>query len=217
MNEIKKLNPLLEAMNDIDDAIISEAAPEKRRRPKYLKPMIIAAAAAVLCGATAVTATASIKMREHVTFNGVEPNDLGYDIYTDEHGCEIRTYTFNLPDYCLLEEVEGCTSAGKLRAAHSGSTDEGKVDWYLIDEKGNIFNEGVNNVKVVAECTGINEYGGKSYGSASFCVSNFNEVEYWTETHSNSADNTLGLYVHHRSPEAIQRIRDILEQEEQQD
>lgn len=47
MNEINKLNPLLEAMNDIDDAIISDCAPAEKKRAKYLKPMMIAAAAAV--------------------------------------------------------------------------------------------------------------------------------------------------------------------------
>ena len=186
MNEIKKLNPLLEAMNDIDDAIISESAPAEKKRARYFKTMMIAAAAAVLCAATAVTATASIKTRDNVTFNGEEPNDMGYDIYTDEYGWEIRTYTFKLPDYTLLEEVEGRTPVGKLRAAHGDVDDEGFVDWYLIDENGNIFDEeGVNNVCVETTYDGINVDGGTVGGSVGFRTSNFDIDHYGTySTHN---------------------------------
>lgn len=200
MNEINKLNPLLEAMNDIDDAIISDSAPADaladKKRAKYFKPMIIAAAAAVLCGATAVTAAANIKMRDNVMFNGEEPNDVGYDIYTDEYGWEIRTYTFKLPDYTLLEEVEGCTPVGKLRAAHTKSVDEGKVDWYLIDEKGNIFNEGVNNVRVQVTYEGINKYGGKGSGNVGFMVSNFDYDHYGFSSVSSGDDLTVNIMQH---------------------
>lgn len=210
MNEINKLNPLLEAMNDIDDAIISEAAPAEKKRPKYFKPLIIAAAAAVLCGATAVTAAANIKMNDEVTLDGEKPAEILYDVYTDEDGWEIRTYAFPLPEYCLLDEVEGCTAVGKLRAYRVG-----EHEWELVDEEGNTFPNGVNNMAVKVTCSKKGPGGG--HGSVSFRTANFNEVEYWTETHSNGVDNTLHVYVNRRSPEEIQRIRDIMAQDEQQD
>ncbi|MDE6733098.1 MAG: hypothetical protein K2J77_09520 [Oscillospiraceae bacterium] len=200
MNEIKKLNPLLEAMNDIDDAIISESAPAEKKHARYFKPMMIAAAAAVLCAATAVTATASIKTRDNVTFNGEEPNDMGYDIYTDEYGWEIRTYTFKLPDYTLLEEVEGRTPVGKLRAAHRGTYDDDKVDWYLIDEKGNIFNEGVNNVNVEAVFEAPNVHDGTAYGSVGFWVPNFDYDHFGFSSVHNGVNDTLEVNIRQHTP-----------------
>ncbi len=203
MNEINKLNPLLEAMNDIDDAIISDSAPADaladKKRAKYFKPLIIAAAAAVLCGATAVTAAANIKMREEVKFNGEEPNDIGYDIYTDYDGCEIRTYTFNLPEYYLLDEVEGLTPVGKLKACHYEEPEEnGMKDWYLVDEEGNIFDSGINNVFVEAETTEITEYGTHGYGSIHFSVANFDYDHYGI--HSRTVEDHLNVDIVQHTP-----------------
>lgn len=204
MNEINKLNPLLEAMNDIDDAIVTEAAPAKRR-PKYFKPLMIAAAAAVLCGATAVTAAANIKMNDEVTLDGKEPAEIIYDVYTDEDGWEISTYMFPLPEYCLLDEEEGCTPVGKIRAYRVG-----EHDWEFVDEEGNTFPNGVNNMAV--EVTFSKKGPGGGSGVTGCGTANFNDLEYWTETHHNGTDNTLRVQVNRHSDEEIQRTREFLEE-----
>lgn len=148
---MNKINPLLEAMNDIDDAIISESAPVEKKRARYFKPMMIAAAAAVLCGATAVTAVASIKPPQEIVLWD-EPLDVDYTVYTDEKGREIRTYAFNLPDYALGEEIEGCTPVGKVRYVQGGEDDGAFMgSWFIVDEEGTRFTGGINNKEVRAD------------------------------------------------------------------
>lgn len=99
MNEIYTLNPLLEAMNDIDDAIVSEAAPVERKRPKYFKPMMIAAAAAVaaavslLVGFTVATRQGEFRIGNKPAF---EFNLAHFDLtIPDEYKpCEENMYTY---------------------------------------------------------------------------------------------------------------------------
>lgn len=99
MNEINKLNPLLEAMNGIDDAIIFEAAPAERKRPKYFKPMMIAAAAAaaaamsLLVGFTVATRHGEFRIGNKPAF---EFNLANFDItIPDEYKpCEENMYTY---------------------------------------------------------------------------------------------------------------------------
>lgn len=176
MNEINKLNPLLEAMNDIDDAIVSEAAPAQRRRPRCFKPMLIAAAA-VLCGATAVTAAASIKPAKTYTFNNETDNKSDYYAYTDDYGREIRMYVTPIPEYALLEEAEGCTPVGRVKLVIKGE-DVNPKNSTFIDEEGNTFPNGVNNLDVHYE---IIEEHGHTFGGLR--CANFNEAEYRCEAH----------------------------------
>lgn len=168
MTEKIKLNPLLEALNDIDDAIISDAAPEKRRRPRYFKPMIIAAAAAVLCGATAITAVASRKPPQEIILWD-EPLDVDYTVYTDEKGREIRTYAFNLPDYALGEEKEGCTPVGQVRVVDR--VDDLWGGWEIVDEEGNVFHRGINNKKI--RCDIIDPANPHTHYQVGFMCANF--------------------------------------------
>lgn len=149
MNEINKLNPLLEAMNDIDDDIVSETAPVERKRPKYFKPLMIAAAAAVLCGATAVTAVASIKPPKEVIVNDEPLEVADYTVYNDEKGREIRTYVYNMPDHVLGEEKEGCTPVGQVRVVKRD--DDRWGGWEIVDEEGNVFHWGINNKKIICD------------------------------------------------------------------
>lgn len=171
---MNKINPLLEVMNDIDDDIVSGAAPVQRKRPRYFKPMLIAAAAVVLCGATAVTAIASIKPHTTVTLDNEEPADMEYDVYVDDQGREIRTYAIQLPDYALREEVDGYTAVGKVRAVYTDEyEDDYEFQWVLVDEEGNRFPQGINNKAV--ECEILD---GESCLSISFTSANFNYEDY---------------------------------------
>lgn len=174
MNEIKKLNPLLEAMNDIDDSIISEAAPAERRRARYFKPLMIAAAAAVLCGATAVTAAASIKPSKVVIVED-EPVDVDYTVYIDDLGREIRTYAFNIPDYALGEEKEGCTAVGQVKVVPADDENPWG-DWIIVDEEGTVFYSGINNKEI--QCDVIDPENPHTHHEIGFVCANFKSKDY---------------------------------------
>lgn len=162
-------------MNDIDDAIISEAAPAEKKRARYFKPMMIAAAAAVLCGATAVTAVASIIKPPQQIILWDEPLDVDYTVYTDEKGREIRTYAFTLPDYALVEEKEGCTAVGAVKLVAKEDCDIFD-DYVLVDEAGNVFNTGINNKEV--RCDIIDPAHPETHYDYGFVCVNFNYKEY---------------------------------------
>ena len=166
---MNKINPIFDAMSGIDNDIVSGALEKERKHPKYFEPMMIAAAAAVLCAATAVTAIATIKPPAEVTMNQ-QPVDVEYDVYIDENGREIRTYTCSIPEYALLEEVPGCTAVGKVKAICRGDR-----DWVLIDEEGTVFTEGVNNLEVFSEA--VDE---KRHMLIGFRCANFNEEDYYS-------------------------------------
>lgn len=174
MNEINKLNPLLEAMNDIDDAIISESAPAKRKRPMRFKPLIVAAAAVVLCGATAVTAAASLKPSKEVIVED-EPVDVDYTVYIDDLGREIRTYAFNIPDYALGEEKEGCTAVGQVKVVPADD-DNPWGNWSIVDEEGTVFHSGINNKEI--QCDVIDPKNPHTHCDIEFVCANFNSKDY---------------------------------------
>lgn len=144
-------NKLLKSINDIDDDLISEAESWKPRKARKLKIAIIAAAAAVLCGATAVTAVASLKTPVDFTIND-EPVEVEYTVYTDDKGREIRTYAYKLPDYSLGEEIEGHTAVGQVRVVLRDDDLWGGLE--LVDEEGNVFHGGINNKIVEYQIAG---------------------------------------------------------------
>lgn len=97
MNKINKLNPLFEAMSDIDDAIISEAAPAERKRPKYFKPLMMAAAAVVASMATMFTVNAATNgSLVKFLFKGEEYSADTCD-YIDEDGFRHVTFDAVVP------------------------------------------------------------------------------------------------------------------------
>lgn len=188
MNEKNKLNPLLEAMNDIDDAIISESAPAEKKRAKYFKPMIIAAAAAVLCAATAVTATASLKPPQQIIISDEPLSDVDYTVYTDEKGREIRTYAITLPDYALVEEKEGYTAVGAVKLVAKEGCDIFD-EYVLVDEAGNVFNTGINNKEV--RCDIIDPAHPETHYDYGVDCVNFNYKEYsWSMFYEYDDDNS---------------------------
>lgn len=159
---MNKLNPFLEIMNEIDDDIVSGAIANQCKRPRYFKPMLIAAAAAVLCGATAVTAIAGTKPAKEYTINE-EPVEVECTVYTDDRGREIRTYAYKLPDYAFGKEVEGRTAVGQVRVVARDDNRWG--GWEIVDEEGNVFHYGINNKEVEREIAGkVGGIGGIGFG-----------------------------------------------------
>lgn len=102
---MNKLNPLLDAMNDIDDVIVSEAAPTERRRPRYFKPMMIAAAAAV---AAATVLFAFTGFEESYKGDGKNKLEIHYQ------GKTVRSFYFNLKtwDIAVPEEYRIINEGG---------------------------------------------------------------------------------------------------------
>lgn len=164
---------LLKNINDIDDDLIFEAERWKRPKVHKLKIAVIAAAAAVLCAATAVTATANIKPPKEVIVDG-EPLDVDYTVYTDENGREIRTYAYTMPDYAVGEEIEGCTPVGQVRVVKNDEDLWG--DWKIVDEAGNVFHLGINNKEV--QCDIIDPKNPRATYDIGFACPNFLWKEY---------------------------------------
>lgn len=171
---MNKLNPLFEAMNDIDDGIVSNAVQTAHRHPMRLKTVLVAAAAAALCAVTAVTAAAVLKAPKEITVNNeiVEPQ---YSTFTDINGKEWDMYVFDLPEFALGEEVEGRTAVGKIRAVNNPDYPGKWREWMLVDEIGNVFYTGVNNKLIeFYSKDGISNVG---FGCANFLSKKYEYVE----------------------------------------
>ncbi|MCM1164699.1 MAG: hypothetical protein NC299_00745 [Lachnospiraceae bacterium] len=141
MNEI---NPLFEAMSNIDDNIVSEAVKTARKRPKGIRAALIAAAAAAFCAVTAVAAAAALKAPKEVTINDV-PVEPRYSTFTDDLGEEWELYVFEFPDFALGEEIEGYTAVGDIKVVRNPEYPDRWGEWMMVDEAGNKFYTGVNN------------------------------------------------------------------------
>ncbi|MCH5205480.1 MAG: hypothetical protein J1F09_00920 [Oscillospiraceae bacterium] len=118
---------------------------EERPMKKHIKikPLIIAAAVAVLAAATAITAGALMRAPMEIEMNG-ELYDPEYDVYTDEYGHKIETLVYDVPEYALAEEREGYTAVGKVRAVYDPDSIR-TMKYKLVDEAGNEFVAGINN------------------------------------------------------------------------
>ena len=101
---------------------------------------------------------------------------MDYTVYTDDIGREIRTFAYKLPDFALLKEKPGRTPVGKVRIA----PEEGyyHIGWRIIDEAGNEFLGGVNNMEV--NCYIIDKYHPNTLSEVGFSCANFNSKEYST-------------------------------------
>lgn len=145
---MNKINPLFEAMSNIDDNIASGAIKEERRRPKTIKMILIASAAAAICAITTVTAVASLKAPLNITVDGA-PIEPTYSTFADEHGHEWELYVFDMPDYALGEEIEGKTALGEIKAVPNPEYPGRFAEWMIVDEAGNKFYWGINNKLVL--------------------------------------------------------------------
>ena len=144
------LNPLLEAMNNIDENIVSDVMSETHKKPRKFKPVLIAAMAATLLTATAITAIATLKAPKQVTINdmAVEPT---YKSYVDDDGREIGMYIYDVPDFALGEEREGGTPVGEIKVVRNPEYPLKWGEWMIVDEAGNKFYTGINNKLVQVE------------------------------------------------------------------
>ena len=109
-----ELNPLFEAIGEIDDAIIEKAQTKAKKRVG-LRIAIIAAAAALLLGTTAA-ATFGNNPIVKINNKKVKPR---YSSYVNEDGWTVGTTAVELPvDYCRYQPV------GEIRAVFDSDTKE---------------------------------------------------------------------------------------------
>lgn len=156
---MNKIDPLFEAISNIDDNIVSNAINEKRRLPRGIKAILIAAAVTVFCAITTITATAILKAPKDVVINAksVEPS---YSSFTDNNGIEWDVYVFDLPDFCLGEEKDGETAVGKVTVAPNPDYPFKWSKFMIVDEMGKEFHVGINNKLVLCECKdGVRHFG----------------------------------------------------------
>ena len=141
-----KINPLLEAMSEIDDNIITNKTATTVKKSKK-RAIIIAAAAAAVMAVGSITAGAIMNAPIKTMLNN-EPYEPIYDVYTDEYGHTIETFVYDVPEYALKEEREGWTAVGRIRAVYDPDlpfAKPGYSGYKLVDEAGNEFRFGVNN------------------------------------------------------------------------
>ncbi len=167
---MNKINPLFEAMSNINDNIAANAVSEKNhKRPKCGKPFLVAAAAIALCSTITVTAGALLKSPARFTVNNmaVEPY---YSEYKDGLGNDIAVYVIDVPDYALGEE-EGEAAVGDIKVVPNPEYPDKWGRYMIVDEAGNEFHVGINNKIVMYEVKG-------EQGIGTFDCSNFLKDEY---------------------------------------
>lgn len=110
-----KLNPLIEAIGEIDDALVEKAqAPSKKRA--RIRTLIIAAAAVLALGTTAAGATFGNNPIVKINNKRVSSR---YSSYVNEDGWTIETTAVELPvNYCRYQPV------GEIRATFDSDTQD---------------------------------------------------------------------------------------------
>lgn len=122
MTETTKLNPLIEAIGEIDEAMIEKAQTKAKKRVG-LRVAIIAAAAALLLG---TTAAATFGNNPIVKINNQKVK-ARYSNYVNAEGWTVETTAVELPvDYCSYKPV------GEIRATYDSA--EQHTEYY--DELG---------------------------------------------------------------------------------
>lgn len=168
---MNKINPLFEAISNIDDNIAANAIKENRRCPKKIKVILIVAAAAAMCAITTVTAVARLKSNLNVTIDSisVEP----YYSITSAFGKEWDIYVIDLPDYVLGEEEKGKTAVGRIDVIPNPEYPGKFGKWMIVDETGNKFYTGINNKLIL-----LRPQDGDTSGFDEFCCTNFLSNDY---------------------------------------
>lgn len=106
---MNKLNPILDAMSEIDDKTVADFIPKYKTKPrKALKIAVITAAAVLLFGTTAAAAT--FGDNPIVKINNKQVTPL-YSSYVNEDGWTIETILVKLP-----VDVSCYTPVGEVRA-----------------------------------------------------------------------------------------------------
>lgn len=173
-----KINPLLEAMNGIDDMLVCDTAKNTVKRKKRIGVVITAAAAAACTVALTTMAVANLKAPKDVLINDVTVQPY-YSTYTADNGKILEVYITNIPDYALDEEVEGYTAVGEIKVVRNPEYPQKWGEWMLVDEAGNVFHTGINNKYVKFNFKGENRW-------HSFDVLNFSDDYSWIEIGTDS-------------------------------
>lgn len=173
-----KLNPLIEAIGEIDDALVEKAqAPSKKRA--RIRTLIIAAAAVLLLGTTAAGATFGNNPIVKINNKKVASR---YSSYVNEDGWTIETTAVELPvDCCRYQPI------GEIRATFDSDTH----DVVCYDELGVRLNEISNwvNLYVNAEKDGETPFhfisghvdGDHHQGETMSADGKVIEIEFWQD------------------------------------
>ena len=178
---MNKIDPLFEAMSSIDDNIVSNAIHEKRRCPRGIKAILIAAAVTVFCAISTISAVAMQKAPKDVMINEtlIEPS---YSSFVDNSGKAWDVYVFDLPDFCLGEEQEGKTAVGKVTVAPNPEYPHKWGEFMIVDETGKEFHVGINNKLVRCESKdGVHHYG---FDVLNYRSDEFDYLEFETDPHN---------------------------------
>lgn len=178
---MNKINPLFEAISNIDDNIAANAIKENRRHKKKIKVILIAAAVSAMCAITTVTAVARLKSNLNVTIDSISVEPY-YNI-TSAFGKEWDIYVIDLPDYVLGEEEKGKTAVGKIDVVPNPEYPGKFGKWMIVDETGNKFYTGINNKLIL-----VRPQDGDTSGFDEFCCTNFLSDDYgYFETYTGNS------------------------------
>lgn len=132
---MNKLNPILDAMSEIDDKTVADFIPKYKTKPrKALKIAAVTVAAVLLLGITAAAATFGDNPIVKINNTQVTP---WYSSYVNENGWTIKTTAVEIPiAYCRYRP------AGEIRAVFGGDLSD--TDFY--DELGVRLDDIVNNI-----------------------------------------------------------------------
>lgn len=163
---MNKINPLFEAISNIDDNIASDAVKETHKRTKKFKILLTAAATATFCLLTTVTVSA-VKIftaPRSVTINSVSVAPsygvarMGYEV--------MEYYVIDVPEEFLTEGEEEYTPVGDVKVIPNPDYPSSPHKWIITDAVGNTFIRGINN-KIVT-CDNAAGVGGLGFDCINF-------------------------------------------------
>lgn len=137
---MKQLNPIIEALDGIDEDIALAAAAKRRRMKKPLRIAIVSVAAALLLGTTAAAAT----MGEHpiVKFNNktITPK---FSSYVDDNGWKIDTTVFPYGVYQYEYDP-----VGEIRGVYDVNAEDPRDETRFYDELGIELNGVITDLRM---------------------------------------------------------------------
>lgn len=123
-----KMNPIIEALDGINENTAISAAPQKRRMKTPLKIVIISVAAVVLLGTTAAAATLGEHPIVKINNKTVTPS---YSSYVNDDGWTLKTTVVKYPVDCA-----GYEPVGEIRAVYDENCEDKTDDVHYFDELG---------------------------------------------------------------------------------
>lgn len=142
---MNKLNPIIEALDGIDENTALAAAQSKRRMKKPLKIAVIAAAATLLLGTTAAAATLGEHPIIKLNDKQVTPR---FSSYVNENGWTIKTSAIEYP-----VDIAGYAPVGEIRAVYDDTTGDKRNDMHWYDELGVLLDRVSDQMRMGLEAT----------------------------------------------------------------